>query len=80
MGTAGQRCTSTRRVIVHESVETKLLQALLEGYKQVRIGNPLDPETLMGPLIDFAAVENFTNTLTAAKQHGGRVLTGGKLQ
>ena len=78
VGTAGQRCTSTRRIIVHESVETKLLQALLEGYKQVRIGNPLDPETLMGPLIDFAAGESYTNALTAAQQHGGRVLAGGK--
>ena len=78
VGTAGQRCTSTRRIIVHESVETKLIKALLEGYKQVRIGNPLEADTLMGPLIDFAAVENFTNAITAAKQHGGRVLYGGK--
>ncbi|MDB6092606.1 MAG: gabD [Verrucomicrobia bacterium] len=78
VGTAGQRCTSTRRIIVHESIETKLLKALLEGYKQVRIGNPLDPATLMGPLVDFAAVENFTNAIAAARKHGGRVLCGGK--
>jgi len=78
VGTAGQRCTSTRRVLVHESMELKLTKALLDGYKQVRIGSPLDPDTLMGPLVDFAAVENFTNAITAAKKHGGRVLTGGK--
>jgi aldehyde dehydrogenase (NAD+) len=78
VGTAGQRCTSTRRIFVHESMELKLTKALLDGYKQVRIGNPLDADTLMGPLIDFAAVENYTNAITAAKKHGGRVLTGGK--
>ena len=78
VGTAGQRCTSTRRIFVHEAVEPKLTKALLEGYKQVRIGNPLDPDTLMGPLIDFGAVENFTNAIAAARQHGGRVLAGGK--
>jgi aldehyde dehydrogenase (NAD+) len=78
VGTAGQRCTSTRRILVHASMEPKLLKALLEGYKQVKIGSPLAPDTLMGPLIDFAAVENYTNAITAAKQHGGRVLTGGK--
>ncbi|MDB6167515.1 MAG: gabD [Verrucomicrobia bacterium] len=78
VGTAGQRCTSTRRIIVHESIETKLLKALVEAYKQVKIGNPLDADTLMGPLIDFAAVENFTNAIAAARKHGGRILCGGK--
>jgi len=78
VGTAGQRCTSTRRVIVHESMERKLLLALQEGYRQVRVGNPLDPATLMGPLIDVAAVENYANAIADAKRHGGRVLFGGK--
>jgi aldehyde dehydrogenase (NAD+) len=78
VGTAGQRCTTTRRLIVHESVAAKLLRDLSAAYRQVPIGNPLDPDTLMGPLIDSAAVEDFTNTLTLAKQHGGRVLVGGK--
>ncbi len=78
VGTAGQRCTSTRRLIVHESVYTKLTQALVSAYKQVRIGNPLDPATLMGPLIDLGAVQSFTEAIAAAKQHGGRVLCGGK--
>ena len=78
VGTAGQRCTTTRRLIVHESVKTKLLAALLEGYRQVRIGNPLDPDTLMGPLIDVATVENFLNAVAEARQHGGQVRCGGK--
>jgi aldehyde dehydrogenase (NAD+) len=78
VGTAGQRCTSTRRLIVHEAVELKLMRALLDGYKQVTIGNPLEPATRMGPLIDYAAVENFTSAVAAAKEHGGRVRCGGK--
>ncbi|MDO8539020.1 MAG: aldehyde dehydrogenase family protein [Opitutaceae bacterium] len=78
VGTAGQRCTTTRRLIVHESVYTKLTRTLEEAYQQVRIGNPLDPAVLMGPLIDIAAVENFTSAIAAVKQHGGRVLCGGK--
>jgi len=78
VGTAGQRCTSTRRVLVHESVTLKLTKALLDGYRQVNVGNPLDAGTLMGPLIDVAAVENFTNAIDAARKHGGRILVGGK--
>jgi aldehyde dehydrogenase (NAD+) len=78
VGTAGQRCTTTRRLIVHESIYTKLTRMLEAAYAQVTIGNPLDPATLMGPLIDIAAVEGYTAAIAAAKQHGGRVLCGGK--
>ena len=78
VGTAGQRCTTTRRLIVHESVESKLMKALLEAYRQVKVGNPLEPATLMGPLIDYAAVESFTGAVEQSKQHGGRVVCGGK--
>jgi aldehyde dehydrogenase (NAD+) len=78
VGTAGQRCTTTRRLIVHESVYTKFTRMLERAYDQVRIGNPLDASTLMGPLIDVSAVENYTNAIAAVKQHGGRVLCGGK--
>jgi aldehyde dehydrogenase (NAD+) len=78
VGTAGQRCTTTRRLIVHESVYTKLTRMLEDAYAQVRIGNPLDPATLMGPLIDVSAVEAFVGAIDAAKKHGGRVLCGGK--
>ena len=78
VGTAGQRCTTTRRLIVHESIHTKLMRQLVAAFEQVTIGNPLDPATLMGPLIDIAAVQNFTDAIAAAKKHGGRVLWGGK--
>ncbi len=78
VGTAGQRCTTTRRVIVHEAMESKLIKALLEGYRQVKVGNPLEAATLMGPLIDYAAVEQFTYAVAAARQHGGRVVCGGE--
>ena len=78
MGTAGQRCTTTRRLIAHESIVTKLTRMLEEAWGQVRIGNPLDPATLMGPLIDYSAVEAYGSAIDAAKKHGGRVLAGGK--
>jgi aldehyde dehydrogenase (NAD+) len=78
VGTAGQRCTTTRRLIVHESIYTKLTRMLEDAYDQVKIGNPLESRTLMGPLIDFSAVENFRSAIEAAKKHGGRVLCGGK--
>ena len=78
VGTAGQRCTTARRLIVHESIYTKLTRMLEGAYGQVRIGNPLESSTLMGPLIDVDAVEAYTQAIEAAKQHGGRVLCGGK--
>jgi aldehyde dehydrogenase (NAD+) len=77
VGTAGQRCTTTRRLIVHEAVRAKLVRALRAGYRQVKIGNPLRPETLMGPLIDDAAVRRMLAAVEAAKLAGGRVLCGG---
>jgi aldehyde dehydrogenase (NAD+) len=78
VGTAGQRCTSTRRVFVHESRSKELEQRLVKAYSQVRIGNPMEKGTLMGPLIDPAAVERFQSALESAKRAGGTVLCGGK--
>ena len=78
VGTAGQRCTSTRRLIVHESVKEPLVESLRTAYCQVRIGNPLDPETLMGPLIDAEAVNGMSATLDELKILGGRILCGGE--
>ncbi len=78
VGTAGQRCTSTRRVIVHESVRDKLVDALVAAYGQVTIGNPLEPDTLMGPLIDTAAVETMMKAIEAIKKQGGEILHGGR--
>ena len=71
VGTAGQRCTSTRRLIVQESRYAELTERLLEAYRQVRIGDPLDPATLMGPLIDAAAVERY-RTVIAELRGAGR--------
>src|SRR5258706_8963213 len=78
VGTAGQRCTTTRRLIVHESVYAEFTRMLTVAYEQVRIGNPLDAATLMGPLIDASAMESYAGAIAAAKQHGGRVLCGGE--
>jgi aldehyde dehydrogenase (NAD+) len=78
VGTAGQRCTSTRRLIVHESVYAEFMRQLKDAYEQVRIGDPLDPKTLMGPLIDERAAESYESAIAAAKEHGGRVLCGGQ--
>jgi acyl-CoA reductase-like NAD-dependent aldehyde dehydrogenase len=79
VGTAGQRCTTTRRLIVQEKVYDALLQKLISNYKRVRIGDPLDPATLMGPLIDEGAVADFEKAIEAAKKQGGKVLYGGKV-
>jgi aldehyde dehydrogenase (NAD+) len=78
VGTSGQRCTSTRRVIAHESVAAKLREQLLGAYKTVRIGNPLDRNTLMGPLIDSASVENVRQSIEKVKGEGGEILYGGE--
>ncbi len=78
VGTAGQRCTSTRRVIMHESIADKVRQKLLAAYKSVPIGNPLDEKTLMGPLIDRQAVDAVLHSIDRLKQEGGEVLYGGE--
>jgi aldehyde dehydrogenase (NAD+) len=77
VGTAGQRCTTTRRVFVHESRLGELEQRLIHAYKQVRIGNPLEEGTLMGPLIDPSAVERYKAAISAAREAGGEILYGG---
>ncbi len=79
VGTAGQRCTSTRRLIIHEKVFEAFVAKLIANYKSVKIGDPLDPKTLMGPLIDEEAVSDFEEALIAARQQGGKVLYGGKV-
>jgi aldehyde dehydrogenase (NAD+) len=78
VGTAGQRCTTTRRVIVHESRFEELKSALVNAYGQVRIGDPLDPDTLMGPLIDESAVDRVEAACQAVRDAGGEILCGGE--
>jgi aldehyde dehydrogenase (NAD+) len=79
VGTAGQRCTSTRRVFAHKAIAAELERRLIHAYKQVRIGDPLDPKTLMGPLIDARAVEGYQNALLTAREAGGVLLAGGNV-
>ncbi len=78
VGTAGQRCTSTRRVIMHESVASKVRRKLLAAYKSLAIGNPLDRKTVMGPLIDKNAVDLVQHSIQRLKDEGGEVLYGGE--
>ena len=77
VGTAGQRCTSTRRIIAHSSIIDDLGSKLVSAYRQVKIGDPLDTNTLMGPLIDQMAIDDYVNAINKAKEQGGEVLCGG---
>ena len=79
VGTAGQRCTSTRRIIAHKSVFDNLNNQLINAYKQVKIGDPLDKSTLMGPLIDDGAVNDYSKAIKLAIEEGGEILYGGKV-
>ncbi len=80
VGTAGQRCTSSRRLIVHESIAAELESKLVNAYKQVKIGDPLSEDTLMGPLVSTVAVERMFQTLEQAKADGGEILFGGRMR
>ena len=77
VGTCGQRCTSTRRVIIHESIYNDVKKILVRAYRQVKIGNPLDAKMHMGPLIDTMAVDNYLNTIKAIKKEGGKFAVSG---
>lgn len=79
VGTAGQRCTSTRRLILHEKVFRTFLGRLVARYREVAIGDPLEPGTGMGPLIDETAVADFRKAVERAVQEGGRIVTGGRV-
>ena len=77
VGTAGQRCTSTRRLIIHESIYDKVKDAIVSAYGQLKIGNPLDEKNHVGPLIDTHAVEMYNNALTKVVAEGGKILVAG---
>jgi aldehyde dehydrogenase (NAD+) len=77
VGTCGQRCTSTRRLIVHEDIYDELVPALAKAYGQIRIGDPLDKDTLVGPLVDEDALTQMDAALKAAQEQGGKILAGG---
>lgn len=78
VGTTGQRCTSTRRIIVHRSIRRQFLDLLSVAYAQIKVGDPRDETTLVGPLIDPNAVIDFEKTIEEAKAQGGRVISGGR--
>lgn len=77
VGTAGQRCTSTRRLIVHEKIYNTFKEKLIKAYKQLSIGDPLDVSNHVGPLIDKKAVALFRNAIEEVKRQGGKILYGG---
>ncbi len=77
VGTAGQRCTTTRRLIVHESIYDKVKESLVNAYKQIKIGNPLDTSNHVGPLIDQQAVEMYSKAIEKINQEGGKIIVEG---
>ncbi len=79
IGTAGQRCTSTRRLFLHESIYDKFVEQLISQYKRLTIGNPLSPQSAMGPLTDKNAVQDMQEAIAKLKKEGGRVLYGGEI-
>lgn len=79
VGTAGQRCTTTRRLIIHESVYEQVKESLVKAYRSLKIGNPLDPQNHVGPLIDKNAVEDFKKALVRVVQEGGKIIFGGEV-
>lgn len=78
VGTAGQRCTSTRRVLVHHEIADKLQARLVKAYKTCKIGDPFNTKTLVGPLVDDDSAEQFLAAIKTAKKQGGKVVQGGK--
>jgi aldehyde dehydrogenase (NAD+) len=78
VGTSGQRCTTTRRIIVQKDISDKLTKRLVDAYRQVRLGDPLEDGTLMGPLVNSTAVGDMFKALERAKKEGGEIVTGGK--
>jgi aldehyde dehydrogenase (NAD+) len=78
VGTAGQRCTSSRRLFLHTSIADRFLKRLVSIYGQIRIGNPWEPDVLLGPLISEQAVAEMLHAVAAAKEQGGEILCGGQ--
>ncbi|HVA99310.1 MAG TPA: aldehyde dehydrogenase family protein [Bacteroidia bacterium] len=79
VGTAGQRCTSTRRLIIKDTIYEAFKEKLVAAYKHIRIGNPLNSDTLVGPLIDKNAVKDFVNAIEEIKKEGGKIIFGGNV-
>ena len=79
VGTSGQRCTSTRRLFLHKSISASIIDKLITSYSQIKIGNPLDSDTLVGPLVDNKAVKEYSDALETIKKEKGEILYGGNV-
>lgn len=79
VGTSGQRCTSTRRLFLHKSISASIIDKLITSYSQIKIGNPLDSDTLVGPLVDNKAVKEYSDALEIIKKEKGEILCGGNV-
>ena len=79
VGTCGQRCTTTRRLIIHESIYNKVKESIIKAYQGLKIGDPLNEKNHVGPLIDKSAVEMFVSALNEVKKEGGKILFGGEV-
>ena len=79
VGTSGQRCTSTRRLFLHKSVSASIIDKLISSYSQIKIGNPLNSDTLVGPLVDNKAVKEYSDALEIIKNEKGEILYGGNV-
>ena len=79
VGTSGQRCTSTRRLFLHKSISASMIDKLITSYSQIKIGNPLDTDTLVGPLVDNKAVKEYSDALETIKKEKGEILYGGNV-
>ncbi len=78
VGTAGQRCTTTRRLFLQRGIAPRLTEALVDAYRQVRVGDPMEEGTLMGPLVNRRAVDDMMDGIRRIKEQGGEILTGGR--
>lgn len=79
VGTAGQRCTTVRRLFLHEDIAEAYLSKLISAYQHIRLGDPLDPVTLCGPLHNEQAVKDYSRALDQVKEQGGQILFGGQI-
>lgn len=79
VGTAGQRCTSLRRLYIQEGVYDRVVECMVKAYKQVKVGSPLDSHTLMGPIHNDLGMNIFKKAMAKIKEQGGKILTGGNV-
>ena len=79
VGTSGQRCTSTRRLFLHKSISSSIIEKLVSSYSQIKIGNPLNSDTIVGPLVDNTAVQDYSDALEIIKKENGEIIYGGNV-